>query len=65
MSSVRQGFSRWEIDISYYGVKLLGWLGIVWDLREPPPGVLDEAAAPRRPEPEGLPAPACARLAPR
>jgi stearoyl-CoA desaturase (delta-9 desaturase) len=35
MSSARQGFFWWEIDITYYTLKVLSWLGIVWDVREP------------------------------
>jgi stearoyl-CoA desaturase (delta-9 desaturase) len=35
MSSARQGLMWWELDISYYSLKLLSWLGIVWDLRQP------------------------------
>ncbi len=34
-SSARQGFFWWEIDITYYGLKMLSWLGIVWDLKVP------------------------------
>ncbi len=36
-SSTRQGFFWWEIDITYYALKVLSWLGLIWDLREPPP----------------------------
>jgi len=36
-SSVKQGFFWWEIDFSYYVLKVLSWFGIVWDLRMPPP----------------------------
>jgi stearoyl-CoA desaturase (Delta-9 desaturase) len=36
MSSARQGFFWWEIDVSYYVLKVLSWVGIVWDLRPPP-----------------------------
>ena len=36
-SSERQGFYWWEIDMSHYTLKTLSWLGIVWDLRTPPP----------------------------
>lgn len=36
MASCRQGFYWWEIDITYYGVKALEKLGLVWDIREPP-----------------------------
>ncbi len=39
-SSVRQGFRWWEIDPTYYILKGLSWLGIVWDLKTPPEHVL-------------------------
>ena len=39
-SSVRQGFRRWEIDPTFYLLKGLSFLGIVWDLKMPPPAVL-------------------------
>jgi len=35
MSSARQGFFWWEIDVSYYVLKLLSALGLVWGMREP------------------------------
>lgn len=35
MSSARQGFRWYEIDVTYYTLKVLSWLGIVWDLRQP------------------------------
>ncbi|MGC4030097.1 MAG: acyl-CoA desaturase [Steroidobacteraceae bacterium] len=35
-NSVRQGFYWWEIDISYYILKTLSWLGIIWDLKPVP-----------------------------
>ena len=34
-SSCRQGFVWWEIDIGYYILAVLGWLGVVWDLKVP------------------------------
>jgi stearoyl-CoA desaturase (delta-9 desaturase) len=34
--SERQGFYWWEIDISHYVLKVLSWMGLVWDLRTPP-----------------------------
>jgi stearoyl-CoA desaturase (delta-9 desaturase) len=40
-SSVRQGFYWWEVDLTYYGLKLLSWLGIIWDLRPIPAEVRD------------------------
>jgi|SRR5579872_56167 len=35
-SSVRQGFRWWEIDVTYYLLRLLALTGLIWDLREPP-----------------------------
>lgn len=35
-SSANQGFFWWEIDISFYVLRVLSWFGIVWDLRLPP-----------------------------
>jgi stearoyl-CoA desaturase (delta-9 desaturase) len=46
-SSTRQGFYWWEIDFSFYVLKGLSWLGVVWDLREPPASVRDELAPDR------------------
>lgn len=34
-SSARQGFLWYEIDITYYFLKLLSKLGMIWELREP------------------------------
>ena len=39
-SSARQGFKWWEIDPTYYILKLLARLGIVWELKAPPAAVL-------------------------
>ncbi len=36
MNSARQGFFWWEIDVSYYTLKLLSWLHLVTDVRTPP-----------------------------
>jgi stearoyl-CoA desaturase (delta-9 desaturase) len=35
-SSANQGFRWWEIDISYYCIRMLGWTGLVWGIRKPP-----------------------------
>ena len=40
-SCTRQGFHWWQIDITYYTLKVLSWVGLVWDLREPPKEVVD------------------------
>ena len=37
MSSARQGFKWWEIDVTYYVLRALACVGIVWAIREPPP----------------------------
>ncbi|MGH6678296.1 MAG: acyl-CoA desaturase, partial [Bradyrhizobium sp.] len=39
-SSVRQGFRWWEIDPTYYILKVLSWVGVVRDLKQPPEKVL-------------------------
>ena len=39
-SSVRQGFRWWEIDPTYYLLRALSWIGLVWDLKTPPEQVL-------------------------
>jgi stearoyl-CoA desaturase (delta-9 desaturase) len=39
-SSVRQGFKWWEIDPTYYLLRALSWLGLMWDLKTPPEPVL-------------------------
>src|SRR5690606_32636836 len=41
MSSTRQGFYWWDLDITYYGLKLLSWIGLIWDLRAPPASVIE------------------------
>jgi stearoyl-CoA desaturase (Delta-9 desaturase) len=39
-SSVRQGFRWWEIDPTFYILKALSWIGLVWDLKTPPAAVV-------------------------
>ncbi len=34
--SARQGFYWWEIDVTWYGLRLLAALGVIWDLRAVP-----------------------------
>jgi len=38
-SSVRQGFRWWEIDGTFHILKLLSFVGLVWDLKTPPQAV--------------------------
>ena len=42
-SSARQGFRWWEFDVTYYILKCLSWLRIVWNLRPVPEHVMAEA----------------------
>ena len=35
-ASARHGFRWWEIDVDYAILRVLAWLGIVWDLKLPP-----------------------------
>jgi stearoyl-CoA desaturase (Delta-9 desaturase) len=41
--SERQGFYWWEVDIAHYTLRILAFLGIVWDLRSPPERIYEEA----------------------
>jgi fatty-acid desaturase len=43
MGSARQGFYWWEIDLTYYGLKLMSKLGLIWDLKPVPRSVYQEA----------------------
>jgi len=38
--TAKQGFFWWEIDFTYYGLKLLSWLGLIWDLKGVPKHIL-------------------------
>ena len=39
-ASARQGFHWWECDPTYYALRVLSWLRIVWDLQLPPPAMV-------------------------
>ncbi len=41
--TVRQGFRWWEIDLTWYGLKAMSWLGLVRDLKPVPAWVHDKA----------------------
>ena len=41
--SARQGFRWWEIDLTWYGLRLLAALGLVWDLKPVPAWVARRA----------------------
>jgi len=36
MSCARQGFRWWEVDVTYYVLRVLAFLRLVWAVREPP-----------------------------
>ncbi|ELR69853.1 Fatty acid desaturase [Fulvivirga imtechensis AK7] len=38
--AARNGFFWWEIDFTYYGLKALSWMGLVWDLKGVPEHIL-------------------------
>jgi stearoyl-CoA desaturase (delta-9 desaturase) len=46
--STRQGFRWWEFDPTYFGLKVLSWFGLIWDLKPVPERVIEEG---RRPAP--------------
>ncbi len=50
-AAARQGFYWWEVDLSWYALRLLAALGVVWDLR-PVPAAIRES---HRSAPRGLP----------
>jgi stearoyl-CoA desaturase (Delta-9 desaturase) len=43
MGCTRQGFYWWEVDITFYILKILAWMGIIWDLKPVPRRAYDRA----------------------
>jgi stearoyl-CoA desaturase (Delta-9 desaturase) len=43
-SSARQGFYWWEYDLTYYVLKLMSWMGLIWDLKTVPIAVRDHSS---------------------
>lgn len=41
--SARQGFYWWEIDVSYYLLRVLAWMRLIWDLKPVPRRIYEEA----------------------
>jgi stearoyl-CoA desaturase (delta-9 desaturase) len=39
-ASARQGFRWWEVDLTFYGLRVLSWVGLIWDLRPVPAHVV-------------------------
>ncbi len=44
-AAARQGFYWWEVDLTYYLLVVLSWLGLIWDLRAVPEPVLQQGRA--------------------
>jgi stearoyl-CoA desaturase (delta-9 desaturase) len=44
--SARNGFFWWEYDVTYYGLKALSFVGLVWDLHGVPDHIRANAPAP-------------------
>jgi stearoyl-CoA desaturase (delta-9 desaturase) len=40
MGSIRLGFFWWEVDIAYYVLKIMAWVGLIWDVRTVPESLL-------------------------
>jgi stearoyl-CoA desaturase (delta-9 desaturase) len=38
--SARHGFAWYELDVSYQLIRVLAWLGLVWDVKLPPPELM-------------------------
>jgi stearoyl-CoA desaturase (delta-9 desaturase) len=49
--ATRQGFRWYEVDFTYYTLKALSFVGVVWDLRPVPKEVVEEADRPARAKP--------------
>lgn len=43
MGSTRQGFFWWEVDPTYYLLKVMSWMGLIWDLKPVPKSIMAEA----------------------
>ncbi len=41
-ASARQGFYWWEIDITFYILKILSWFRLIWELKKVPHQILEE-----------------------
>jgi len=57
MSSANQGWHWWQIDTTFYMLRLMEMVGLVWDLRRPPQNIIDA------PRPGAVPAETAVRAA--
>jgi len=46
-ASVRQGFYWWEIDLTWYALKIMSWIGLVWELKPLPTRIRDSRSRQR------------------
>jgi len=53
MASARQGFFWWEVDVTWYLLRALAAVGLIWDLRVPPARVREPGPAAGRPADHG------------
>jgi stearoyl-CoA desaturase (delta-9 desaturase) len=44
--AANQGFFWWEFDPTFYALKALSWVGVIWDVRTPPRHVLEAGRRP-------------------
>ncbi|MBX7057705.1 MAG: acyl-CoA desaturase [Leptospirales bacterium] len=44
-AAARNGFYWWEVDFSFYFIKLLSMVGLAWDLKQAPQKIIDEGRA--------------------
>ncbi len=42
--AANQGFFWWELDPTFYVLKMFSWVGLIWDVRTPPRRVLEAGA---------------------
>ena len=47
MNSANQGFMWWEIDVTYYLLKIFEKVGLVWDVKKAPREVVEDRSSPR------------------
>ena len=46
-ATARQGFFWWEVDVTYYVLRALAAIGLIWDVREPPAAIVHGTIADR------------------
>ena len=42
-ATTKQGFYWWEFDPTYYGLKVMSWMGLIWGLKGVPASIYEEA----------------------